>query len=149
MPVNCSLNPCVYGRCTALNVCTCLAGSGWVCSFRFFFPDDKRWGLAAMYVIVPCGADRSARKALLRLPMLSYFSAICSSCVRGECVAPNVCKCAPGFTGVSCNVCVSGYSGSNCDQCWNLYFWHSLNSFSYMLERLRPWLLLSSQYMHL
>jgi hypothetical protein len=49
-------------------------------------------------------------------------SAICSSCVRGECVAPDVCKCAPGFTGANCSVCLPGYTGSNCDQCWNLYF---------------------------
>jgi hypothetical protein len=44
-------------------------------------------------------------------------TARCTSCVRGDCVGPEVCRCSRGWDGASCDVCASGYTGTNCDQC--------------------------------
>ncbi|KAJ2922149.1 hypothetical protein H1R20_g14946, partial [Candolleomyces eurysporus] len=53
------------------------------------------------------------------LSLNNLESAACSpACAGGGiCTASGTCKCAPGFTGSSCEQCLSGFFGPNCQAC--------------------------------
>jgi len=91
---------CTHGRCKSPGTCACDIGwEGNDCNACVTLPGCVHGSCNGSALACVCTNSTLYSGGLCDTP-------VCENCVHGQCIAPGVCKCNPGWGGDNCSTCV-------------------------------------------